>query len=200
MVTVNGYNYAQGYGRSGWIGPYIPNSVRDILLTTSPAIVTLDEVKADSKIDFNDEDAYITELISLCQGHIEQYCGVSCATRTVQAILCNHQGLIEIPFGPIQTITSIVDENGNDLSGDLVTDGLTFFTIKSPRNTYINITYQAGYATENLPLDLKKALLMEIAFRYRYRIPDQVDRANVNPGLCTEAIVYCNPHRRMRFI
>lgn len=201
--TVDGQLYFEGfggYGRNGWIGPNIPNAVNDLVFSTSASIVTVDEVKSDLKIDFNDEDAYITDLIPLCQGHIEQFCGISCNTRTMQAVLCNFEGGIEIPYGPIQSITSAFDENGNDITTSIITNGISFKWIKSPNYRYINLTYVAGYTSDDLPLDIKKALRMEVGFRYRFRNQEEPIRGVVNPGLCDDATIYLKPYQRRRFM
>lgn len=185
-------------GRSGWVPPYIPNAVKDMALSTSPSVVTLQEIKDDLKIDFSDEDAYITNLIALCQSHVEQFCGISCATRTLSAVVCNNEGNIEIPYGPVQSITSAFDENGNDILSEIILNGISFKWIKSPCFRYISLTYVAGYT--DLPLDLNKAIRMEVGFRYRFRNQEEPIRGVVNPGLCDDAVIYANPFKRMRFI
>ena len=203
-ITVDGQIYFEGFGgyvRNGWIGPNIPNAVKDVVFSPSPAIVTLEQIKADLKIDFTDEDDYITELISLCQSHIEQFCGISCATRTMQAVLCNFEGGIEIPYGPVQSITSALDENGNDITTSIITNGISYKWIKCPNYQYINITYVAGYTIDNpIPSEIAKALRMEVGFRYRFRNQEEPIRGVTNPGLCDDATIYLKPHQRRRFI
>lgn len=209
LCTIDGQEYYNGpFGQQGsWVGPKIVNQVVDLILPpSSTQCVSLSEVKEELKIiDSNtSEDSYISDLIALCQSHVEVYCGVSLGNRSIQVILNNFEGFIEIPYGPIISITTMTDKNGNDLSANAVYSGILpngFIQIVAPNSTYINVTYVAGYiANINLPLDLKKAVKQEIAFRYRYRIPDQNIRANVNPGLCSESVIYANPWRRSRFI
>jgi uncharacterized phiE125 gp8 family phage protein len=199
MISVDGLDFIAGYGTNGWVGPKIPNSVQDILFTASTPVVTLAQIKSDLKIDNTDEDDFITGLITLCQAHVESYCGISCGTRTMQAVLCNHEGYIEIPYGPIQSITSIVDQNGNDLSASMETEGISFWKLVTPRARYINITYVAGYLTQNLPLDLTKAIQMEIGYRFRWRGLEAPERGVTNPGLCDDAIIFLKPFKRLRF-
>lgn len=199
-VSVEGYQYYGGYGSSGWVPPFVPNAVNDLILTPSDSVVTVDEIKTELKIDFNDEDDYIADLITLCQARVESFCGVSMSTRTLQAVICNNEGNIEIPYGPIISITSAFDQDGNDITTILTTLGISFKTIRTPNYQYINLTYVAGYASDNLPLDLKKAIKQEIAFRYRYRTADVVERLGQNPGLCEDSAIYATPFKRMRFI
>lgn len=202
LCTINGDPFYLGPngGKGSWLAPKVPNAVLDLILPPTDSVVTLAEVKADNKIDGSDEDAYITDLINLCQAHIEQYCGISLNERTVQAILCNVEGNIRIPFGPVISITSMVDQDGNDLKVNSVIRGLTYQWIQSPYSAYINITYQAGYTSDILPQDLKKAVKQEIAFRYRYRVPGTDLRKGVNAGICEEAMTYANPYRQNKFL
>jgi uncharacterized phiE125 gp8 family phage protein len=204
MVTINGDDFF-GLGRNGWVPPKIFNKVEDLILSPSTPAVTLAEIKSDLKIDYTDEDTFITELITLCQSRVESYTGVSCGTRSVQAILNNHEGWMEIPYGPVQSITSAVDKEGNDLiaTGELVTSGIAFLKIECPRSTYINITYVAGYGGGTLtytPLDLMKAIRLEVGYRFRFRGLEAPERGVINPGLCDDAIIYAKPFRRLNFI
>lgn len=210
MIVFNGYT---NYSRGSWVPRRMPNSVTDKQLGLSQAILSLQEVKDDLKIEFDAEDDYIIALILECQSRIENYCGISLSERTVKAELCNMQGDIELPYGPVLSITYIVNAagfsgsfddsfaNGTDLTDQAQFGGIDFLYLKCPFLHQINIQYQAGYNDDNpVPYDLKKALKMEIAFRYSNRIPGTDLRANVNPALCNESILYADPFRRNKFL
>lgn len=141
----------------------------DTDVTTEP--VTLTEVKqhlnmqfdTDESYEFNDDDTYLTDLITECREILEKVTGYSLAPKTITATINNSIGSFELPYGPvIGDITTITDEDGEDIddvtvrSGKIVTCG-----------AYQVVTYNAGY--ETLPAGLKRALLEEIAWRYNHR-------------------------------
>lgn len=138
-------------------------------LETEP--VTLDEVKrhlnmlfdTDGSYEFNDDDVKLTELITECRQALEKYTGLSFGEKTVQAIICNEKSTVHLPYGPIISITTVVDKDGETID-DPEISGLDFKWIET-LNSYMVITYQAGYAT--LPADLKRAIKEEVAFRYK---------------------------------
>jgi uncharacterized phiE125 gp8 family phage protein len=81
---------------------------------------------------------------------------------------------IDIPYGPIQSITSVksIDETGTKTTLTAGTDYLVtgnlfknirFFGIDTP----IEIEYVAGYTA--LPADLKVSILKQVAMDFEYR-------------------------------
>jgi hypothetical protein len=139
-------------------------------LVTEP--VTLLEVKrhlnmvfdTDGSYEFNDDDIKLTELITECRRALEKYTGLSFGTKTMQAIICNQKGSMIIPYGPVTSVSSTVDRDGNAID-DVKIRGLDFKWVESPCSDYMHLTYTGGYAI--LPSDLKRALKEEIAFRYK---------------------------------
>lgn len=139
--------------------------------------LTLQEVKRHLNLSFDtagsfdltDDDTYLTELITEVRADMEELLGLSLGVKTLTAELRNECGGIEIPFGPVISITSITDEDGNVLVADTdyKTHGLDFPKILWPTYDYLLIIYQAGY--ETIPPGLKRALKEEIAYRYNSR-------------------------------
>lgn len=83
--------------------------------TTEP--VTLDEAKAFLKVDYNDSDDLIKDLITSAREMIEEYCSVSMVTHTVSAV---GHGTIEeqLRFYPVTSGTiAMTDENSNTITG-----------------------------------------------------------------------------------
>lgn len=152
------------------------NDVIEVQVVTDITVepVTLAEVKrhlnlqfdTSGSYDFDDDDTKLTALISQCREELEQYTGLSFAGKTLKAILRNDCGGIEIPFGPVTTLTSIKDVDGNSLTAttQYTARGNLFKWIEYPCSCYLEVNYTAGYTA--LPAGLKRALLEEIAFRY----------------------------------
>lgn len=172
------------------------NSVIDVQVTTDVANfaaepVTLDEVKrhlnllfdTSGSYVFNDDDTYLTELVSECRESLEQALGVSMAVKTYKAILQNECGGIEVPYGPMGTVTTVKDIDGVVLvaADSYILRGNQFQWFESPVSCYIEVVYTAGYTATTIPKGLKRALLEEIAFRYN-------NRGDTNPGLSEGAM------------
>lgn len=187
-----------GYRRSGSV-KY--NAVLDWNITTD--IVTepllLPELKShlnmvfetDGSYEFDDDDAKLTLLITECRVALEKYTGCSFGAKTMQAIIRNEKGNQEIPYGPVDSVTSTVTEDGEAIE-DVKIRGLQFKWVESPYNCYMHLTYTGGYAV--LPLDLKLALKEECAYRYKNR-GDQSD------GVRSEsARNLANPYRRTTWL
>lgn len=155
------------------------NDVIDVQVVTDieTELVTLDDVKTKLNLqfdtsgsyEFNDDDTKLSALIMQCREELEQFIGLSLGLKTLKAILRNECGDIEIPFGPVISITSIKDVDGNTLTEgtDYKVLGNQFKWIASPCSCYLEIDYTAGYGSSYLlPAGLKLAWLEEIAFRY----------------------------------
>ncbi len=140
--------------------------------TTEP--VTLEEVKrhlnmsfdTSGSYSFDDDDTYLTDLITQCREALERYTDCTLAPKILRAQLQNDRGGIYLPYGPIGEIVEILDKDGETIeTDDYELRGIIFKELVSPG--YADITYNAGYTT--LPASLKRALLEEIAFRYAHR-------------------------------
>src|SRR5690349_10277020 len=101
------------------------NDVIDVEVTTAVASlaaepVTLEQVKrhlslqfdTSGSYQFDDDDTKLEELIVQSREYLEQYTGLSMASKTYKAILRNECGDIEIPYGPITSITSLKNSDG----------------------------------------------------------------------------------------
>lgn len=133
--------------------------------------LTLQEVKDWIKQDGTADDALITSLITQSRELIENYL---CASLVSTTLLVEATPRTELrpPFGPVVTITSVKDEDGNDV--DYTWDGFTlnftggtFSVTQGYSPVYTTTTYDAGYDT--LPEGLKMAMLETIAYLYEHR-------------------------------
>ncbi len=148
------------------------NNVLDVKfsggITDEP--VSLAEAKAWIKVDdgINDDDDLIVELITTARIQCEGYLCVSLIARSVEAILNNSLGGIELPYGPVNDFTSLKDENDQTINAENYTlQGLDFKTLKSPCSKYLKAKYTAGYA--DVPTHFKEAVLQQVTHLYENR-------------------------------
>lgn len=65
--------------------------------------------------DFTYDDDLIEELITAVRERFEEICGISIVPKTLKSMITNVCGFIEIPYGPVSSITSLKDDDDNDL-------------------------------------------------------------------------------------
>lgn len=152
----------------------ISNTILDLkrvaVLGNEP--VTLQEAKTQLIVTDSDNDAKITELITVARQHLENYCSISIVYQRIQliAILV---GEWKLPYGPViglESVEQAVNTTGSaplyeaqtdnfGLSGDWFNPAASAFKQR--------ITYTAGYTT--CPYDLKQVILKVIAHLYDNR-------------------------------
>jgi hypothetical protein len=145
---------------------------------------------------FNDDDTYLTSLIGIAREVIEEFTGLSLTKKQWTAIVRNELGDIEIPYGPIVSVTSVKNQDGIAVSYTL--RGNKFKTIEFPRYDYMEVIYIAGYdpdnATPYMPRGLKRAWLEQIAWSYTHRGEENEFK------LCQQALNTAAPYTRKSFI
>jgi hypothetical protein len=142
------------------------------------------------------------EIAKSAREVIENYTGVSMASKTYKAILRNDCGGIEIPFGPITTLTNIKDVDGVALVANTgyTVRGNKFKWIESPCSCYLEVNYEAGYTKEDIPAGLKRAWLEQIAFDYVNAGDQQQQYAAATVSICESAIEKAAPYKRKSMI
>jgi uncharacterized phiE125 gp8 family phage protein len=171
---------------------------------------TLEEIKrhlslqfdTSGSIEFDDDDTKLMEIAKGAREVIENYTGVAMASKTYKSILRNDCGGVEIPFGPITTLTNIKDVAGVEL---VVNTGYTvrgnkFKWIESPCSCYLEVNYVAGYTKEDIPAGLKRAWLEQIAFDYVNAGDQQQQYASATVSICESAIEKAGPYKRKSMI
>lgn len=149
--------------------------------------------------EFNDDDTYLEEVLKEARSLVETYTGLSLIARTVTAILRNDCGNIELPYGPVTSVTSIVD-NDDVAFADYKIRGLQFKWLESPLTCYAKVEYTAGYAPEDVPAPLKRAIKEQGAWWYKNRGDQQQEFASGNVSLCESAIEAAAPYKRTGFL
>lgn len=143
--------------------------------------------ETEGSYEFNDDDDYLTGLITASRKYLERYTGLSFGPKVIVAVVRNELGGVELPYGPVIGITSVKDEDGEDV--DYKATGLNFKRISSPQSRYLQVTYSAGY--ETLPEDLQRAILEECAFRYSFRGGEEKPE-----GYCKSSLNLSSPYKR----
>lgn len=129
-----------------------------------------DESPAESLSDFDFDDNLLRDMIKAARETVEEACGLSLVPKTIEAMITNLCGGQEIKYGPVNSVTSLVDENSNALTP--VVTGVQWKQLKSPCYENMKITYEAGYTT--VPAPIKIDLLRLICYMYLNRGDQEV--------------------------
>lgn len=123
---------------------------------------------SESLSDFDFDDTLIGETITAARETFEKLCGVSIVTKTIVATLTNLKGRIEIPYGPVNSITSLYNSEGSEITSDNYTiTGTKFKTLVSPLYEDMVLTYTAGFS--DVPKALKTDILRLAGYMYLNR-------------------------------
>jgi uncharacterized phiE125 gp8 family phage protein len=150
----------------------------DVKIKTDVATepVTVIGMKGYLNIDYDLWDTLLATMISAGRIRLERYTGCSFATKTLIATFMNTADTLDIPYGPIQSITSIksIDSSGTKTTLTEGTDysitGNLFKTIRFYNSGIpIEIEYVAGYTDSTLPADLRLAIMKQVAMDFEYR-------------------------------
>lgn len=151
-------------------------------------LFTITEFKSDyAKIDTTDENNLISSLIVAARIMCEQYIGVNFIARPVVAIVNNLNGGTYLPYGPVGTISSVTDIDGNAIAAtDYKTLGNEFKKILWPLTELI-VTYTGGYTV--CPANLINAVKAQTLFLFE-------NRGDSTIGMSPVAALILNPLRR----
>jgi uncharacterized phiE125 gp8 family phage protein len=140
--------------------------------------VTLAEAKRQVRIDFDDDDDYLSGLISAARNHAEKYCGVYFPKQTISVQGDDWCDLAHLPVRPVQSVASLayIDTNGAsqtlaasvyELRGDAIVlkYGQVWPTMQ--KGSLITLTAVVGY--DEVEPAVKQAILLRIADLYENR-------------------------------
>jgi hypothetical protein len=149
------------------------------MTNTGAEPVNLADFKAHARITHSDDDAYIPLLLKTARRSIEKYTGLSLLAKTIQVHINNEAGGYELPYGPVVSISSVKDKDGNAITG-YTTSGIDFKVIDSAYS-FMDITYLADISPlpDGEAESLKTAIKHEALFLYEHR-GDAVDDNKVN--------------------
>ena len=132
---------------------------------TALEAITLAEVKAYLRVDFNNEDALITQLIKQSIEWVEIYTQHRIYNREITLVTYLEEvQLFDFPF---VSVTSAKDKINVALTYTIVDTGLLLFNTVE----YKTIIYNAGYLSGTLPETLRLAIYKIVAFNFDNRLP-----------------------------
>lgn len=148
----------------------------------APPIIDIDVVKTRLRVDFPDDDDLLAAMLDEATAYVEKYCNVRLGRQILTCRCDRFSDFDRLPEGPlsagaIQSIT-YVDRAGtahilDPATYDLRVNGLeSSIVLKQGRpwpavryGELITVIMAAGYAA--LPPDIRDAILVRIATRYR---------------------------------
>jgi uncharacterized phiE125 gp8 family phage protein len=175
--------------------------------------VTVDEVKNYIRLEgfidvdeseatpFTEDDDLIEDLITSARERLEKELGISIVTKTLRATFTNLCGMIEIPYGPVISVTTLTDEDATEIDEDDYTlIGDDYQLLKSPCYENMQMTYEAGFTT--VPKAIKQAILIEVAYRFINR-GEELNQGSItadDKGICRAAKVVAAPFKRTTWL
>lgn len=143
-------------------------------LVTPPASepLTLAEVKGFLRIDSNDEDTLLTELMIAVRKAAESFINAALLTQTWELEFNSYVPLqAMLPFGPVQSINfvKLLDKQGNETTFSSAAYRLSAGNQKlifdiTPMSPIIKIQYVTGYgdSASDVQSDIKQGMLHHI--------------------------------------
>lgn len=183
-------------------------------IVTEP--VSVAEAKLYCKVQDTADDTLFSTLITSARRMLEKYTMTSFAEKTIHAtwVEVPKQNYVELPYGPIISVDHIyrIDEEGTEeeltLNSDYYVLGdqdaivkiVPYWSSGTGLVNSIRAEYKAGYdnaATEDLPMELKLAILKQVATDYELR---ENIVAGVTTVLSNESKVLAGPYRKKLWI
>lgn len=187
-------------------------------LMAAPAVepVTLEEAKAQLRIDGDEEDALLATLITVARLHIERSLDRCLITQSWAWYLDAWPRALHIalPMAPVQAVTAITtfavddaesafdaDDYFVDADGEparVVLRGALAWPTPGRRANGIKVAFTAGYGDTggDVPAPLRQALLMLVAHWQERREPVALDAAPLEVPATVAALLA--PYRRVR--
>lgn len=125
-----------------------------------------DESTSESLSDFDFDDTLIGEAITAVREMFEVKCSLSLVPKTLDVVLTNLKGMVQLPRGPVTLVTGIVNSEGDAIDTDLITVVGSKY-LKSPTYENMTVTYDVGYT--EVPKAIKLDLLRAAAYYYMNR-------------------------------
>jgi uncharacterized phiE125 gp8 family phage protein len=169
------------------------NFIIDFTLTDIGTVVepvTLAEAKLYCRVTTSVDDNQITLMIKQAREAIEVGTGLSLIPKTAVVWFTNFDGSFNLPYGPVNSFTSLIDENNDAIvAADYTLVGGKFPMLTRPPLRNLKATYVVGYAT--VPNDLKIAILDQVSYDYENRGLDS------NTGICEKSWKACQRWTRI---
>jgi hypothetical protein len=143
-----------------------PQVIVDI--AAEPVAVT--KLKEWMKISFNDDDSLIYDLSRAARQVLESYTGLSFGVKTLSVQMDIDCDMVRLPYGPLQSVTSIVLHTGFG-NNETLTAGSDYELfgklLHLNRSGVMTITYTGGYI--DMPEDLIADIKRLVAWMFQNR-------------------------------
>ena len=142
--------------------------------------LTLEVAKSWMRIDHSDKDTLITLLIDEAKELIETYINYTLTPATI-TLTATARTKLFLPYGPVQSITSVKDTDGEDVT--YTYDGLyidfapSVYSVTAPSTPYVQTTTIYTTGTDSLPAGLLLSWKEVVLHLYENR--GDVDVANL---------------------
>jgi hypothetical protein len=101
--------------------------------------------------------------------HLEKFTGLSFGTKNIEVTMNVDQLSFELPYSPVQSVTSIEKWTGDDW--EILVADTDYFVIDDSIEVYVKgkyrVNYKAGFTS--LPEDLKTDIKVLVAWQYENR-------------------------------
>jgi uncharacterized phiE125 gp8 family phage protein len=156
-----------------------------LILPPATQPLTLNEVKAHLRVDHNDEDNIIDLYLKAATRSCELFTGRAFVTQRWMLVLDNFPPQIQVPKPPLQTVVSFVYDDAGGVETQIM-ENTEFFVdnVNEPgwivpvNSTWptpidainsVRVTYDAGYGEDEMPDDIRAAILLTIGTFYEHR-------------------------------
>lgn len=163
-----------------------------VTLAEMKKYLRLDGSEDDSPGDeFDFDDELIEDLITEGRVWVEGFTGLHLVQKSLQVVLLNQAGGIEIP-GPVTGEIVIKDKDGETIdSEDYEFIATKFPKLQTAFCDKITLEYEAGYTPETIPRGLKSAIKSFVADSFEHRGDDKA------PASRERAADKARPYRRI---
>ncbi|MES2903854.1 MAG: head-tail connector protein [Pseudomonadota bacterium] len=179
-----------------------------LMLLTPPTSdpLTLAEAKAQCRVLHDDEDALIARLVTAATRHVERALSLSLIERTYVLTLDSFSDAIELPRGPVASVTSLTYSDADGVTQTVSAADYTVDLVSRPqwlvRNSsaswpatldgvnVVSVQYVAGF--DELPAeyeDLKHAIALLVGHFYANREAVTADRQATEVPMAVEALM-----------
>ena len=134
--------------------------------------LTLTIAKLWMKVDDTADDTLITSLITQAKDIIEQYVNFTLTPATI-TLTATARKQLYLPFGPVQTITSVKNYDGDAVEytyeGLYIDFDTQVYSVTSPENAYVQTTTIYTTGTTSIPSGLMLGWKEVVLYLYENR-------------------------------
>ena len=177
--------------------PFFPNPLGDLMTLTDlsppPSLaVSLAAAKTFLRIDHDDEDDLILDLLDAAMRQIEDRCGVSLITRPQRLTKAVSGAGVYLNRYPVHSIEAVsFDDEPLEIDANLRARPVL---VRADCEGAVTVDFTAGYGTapEDIPTPLRQGLMLLLAHLYEHR------GGSAPPGFPMMVDALTQPYRGVR--